>query len=126
MIDPLPRRGALWRLLRMDGYRRTHEPERPLPGTAYDPTVDTADAPQLPAVPANYLDPHRPIPAANAWPDDAVLITYGELRALVALHLDNLSAVMSKSHPWEDAWRQARAIRDGEAPLLLSDVLDRP
>lgn len=68
-------------------------------------------------------DPHRPHPAANAWPDDAVLLTYGELRALIALHLDNLAQVMGRTAPWDDARRQARAVADGEAPLLLSEIL---
>lgn len=70
-------------------------------------------------------EPERPLPAANAWPDDAVTITYGELRALVALHLDTLSRTLGKVAPWDDARRTARAMRDGETPLLLSEVLDR-
>lgn len=73
------------------------------------------------------IPPHpapRPHPAANAWPDDAVTVTYGELRRLVALHLDLTWQGMPHTEPW--AWVRARAgaIRDGEAPLLLAEVME--
>lgn len=67
---------------------------------------------------------HRPIPAANAWPDDAVLVTYAELRRLVALHLEVCRQSMPREKPWEWLTLRAGAVRDGEAPLLLSEVLD--
>jgi hypothetical protein len=70
-------------------------------------------------------DLRRPHPGANAWPDDAVTVSYAELRQLVALHLDLLASNMGKVAPWEDARRSAGAMRDGETPLLLSEVLDR-
>jgi hypothetical protein len=56
-------------------------------------------------------DPRRPHP--DAWPDDAVLLTYGELRRLVALHLDRYHA--------DDG--AARAMLDGDVPLRVSEVL---
>lgn len=69
-------------------------------------------------------DAHRPVPAANAWPDDAVLLTYAELRRLVALHLDLARQGMPREKPWEWIASRGRAVRDGEVPLLLAEVLD--
>lgn len=57
-------------------------------------------------------DPHRP--HLDSWPDDAVLLRYRELRALVALHLDRYCDEGS-----------ARAMREGDVPLRLAEVLDR-
>lgn len=88
---------------------RRREPERPLPGLA-DP-------------PPGGQPPYRPHPAANAWPDDAVTVTYAELRRLVALHLDLCAQIAPKDRPWEWLRFRAAAIRDGEAPLLLVDVM---
>lgn len=84
---------------------RPPEPERPLPGLAPDP----ADA--------------RPVPGGNAWPDDAVLLTYGELRRLIALHLTYVGATLPRDRPWVWVAERARAVEDGEAPLLISEVL---
>jgi hypothetical protein len=69
--------------------------------------------------------PYRPHPPVNAWPDDALTVTYAELRALVAHHLELAAQMAPRDRPW--AWLDARAlaVRDGEAPLLISDVLDR-
>jgi hypothetical protein len=55
-------------------------------------------------------DPRRPHP--DAWPDDAGLLRYRELRDLVALHLDRYADT-----------RTARALRDGDVPLRLAEVL---
>jgi hypothetical protein len=55
-------------------------------------------------------DPRRP--HLDAWPDDAVLLRYVELRRLVALHLERYC----------DA-RSARAMLEGDVPLRLSEVL---
>jgi hypothetical protein len=106
--------------------RRRAEPERPLPGLA-----ETVIRPGiLPAETMAQLRPyddsaHRPAPGANAWPDDAVLLTYGELRALVALHLDLARECMPNTQPWGWVKDRARAMRDGETPLLLAEVLTR-
>lgn len=69
---------------------------------------------------------YRPLPGANAWPDDAVLLTYAELRRLVALHLDLVAQTMPHDRPWAWVAVRAGAVRDGEAPLLIGEVLDRP
>jgi hypothetical protein len=69
--------------------------------------------------------PARPMPGANAWPDDAVLLTYPEVRRLVALHLDVCRQSMPRERPWEWVTLRANAVRDGEVPLLLAEVLDR-
>jgi hypothetical protein len=69
-------------------------------------------------------EPPRPHPAANAWPDDAVTVTYAELRRLVALHLELCSATMPRDKPWDWMRMRAGAVRDGETPLLLSEVMD--
>jgi hypothetical protein len=66
----------------------------------------------------------RPLPAANAWPDDAVLVTYTELRRLVAHHLDLAAQLMPQDRPWSWMRTRIKAIRDGEAPLLLSEVME--
>jgi hypothetical protein len=58
-------------------------------------------------------DPRRP--SLDAWPDDAVLLTYAELRRLVSLHLERYNA---------DAGT-ARAVLEGDVPLRVSEVLDR-
>jgi hypothetical protein len=62
------------------------------------------------AVRAIEEDPRRP--RLDAWPDDAVLLTYRELRRLIAVHLEQ-----------HDAGEAARAMLDGEAPLRVSEVL---
>lgn len=63
--------------------------------------------------PALVDDPRRP--RLDSWPDDAVTLRYTELRQLVALHLDACP----------DCAGHARAMRDGETPLRVSEVLDR-
>jgi hypothetical protein len=57
-------------------------------------------------------DPRRP--HLDSWPDDAVLLRYRELRHLVALHLDRYCDP-----------RSAAAMREGDVPLRLAEVLDR-
>jgi hypothetical protein len=69
-------------------------------------------------------DPHRPHPDADDWPDDAVLVTYRELRALIALHLTTCSQTMPGVEPWRFMQMRAKAMQDGEVPLLLSEVLE--
>jgi hypothetical protein len=69
--------------------------------------------------------PARPHPASNAWPDNAVTVSYAELRKLVALHLDLARQAMPNTSPWAWIKHRAQAMRDGEAPLLLSEVLDQ-
>jgi hypothetical protein len=80
--------------------------------------------PDAPPRGANLETPHRPHPAANAWPDDAVTLTYAELRRLVALHLDLARNQMPNTQPWGWVKERARAMRDGETPLLLSEVME--
>jgi hypothetical protein len=87
----------------MDRYRELGA--APRPALAYDPA------------------PPRPHPAANAWPDNAVTVTYGELRRLVALHLTLCASTMPHDRPWVWMKLRAQAVADGEAPLLLSEVL---
>lgn len=70
-------------------------------------------------------NPARPMPGANAWPDDAVLLTYAELRRLVALHLDVCRQSMPREKPWEWITLRADSVRDGMTPLLVAEVLDR-
>lgn len=74
--------------------------------------------PPLPALPGPLADdPRRPHLAH--FPDDAVVLTYRELRRLVALHLDH--ADTSPALPAT----LARAMRDDGAPLRLAEVLDQ-
>lgn len=68
--------------------------------------------------------PHRPHPEADSWPDDAVLITYSELRRLIALHLETCGRTMPSAEPWRFVQMRAAGMRDGEVPLLLSEVLE--
>jgi hypothetical protein len=73
----------------------------------------TYDNPDGTTVPGGLgTDPRRPRP--DWYPDDAVTLTYPELRALVALHLDRYCEPGS-----------GRAMRDGDVPLRLAEVLDR-
>lgn len=96
--------------------------EWPRQGLREDPTVDTIPEPENLRGPGG--EPPRPLPAANAWPDDAVLVTYAELRKLIALHLDLVWQAMPKDHPWLWVRRRATAMRDGESPLLIAEVMD--
>jgi hypothetical protein len=121
--------------------RRPQAPEEPCrSGLAHDCTVDgciltgTAHrhldlAAPMPASdmlePREQATPLRPVPATNAWPDDAVLLTYAELRGLVSLHLDLVRECMPRTEPWGWVEARARAMRDGETPLLLSEVMER-
>jgi hypothetical protein len=116
--------------------RRWREPERPLPGLAdrgqVEPHVSVPPPVRPSIIPPEELsrvrpwdgDAHRPVPAANAWPDDAVLLTYAELRRLVAQHLDLAWQGMPNVEPWLWVRHRAKAMRDGESPLLLSEVMD--
>jgi hypothetical protein len=58
-------------------------------------------------------DPRRPRP--DWYPDDAVTLSYRELRQLLGLHLERCAQDPDL----------ARAMRDGESPLHLAEVLDR-
>jgi hypothetical protein len=85
---------------------RRREPEWPLPGLAPDPSLgEPADPAVGPSTPSGVSSAHRPAPAANAWPDDAVLLTYGELRRLIALHLTLCASTMPHDRPW--GWMKA-------------------
>lgn len=64
--------------------------------------------------------------AAGRSPFDSVTLTFGELRQLLALHLDQARLTMGSLAPWADVERQARAMRDGETPLRLAEVLNLP
>jgi hypothetical protein len=89
-----------------------------LPGTVADPGErhhfhdDTVPHEPIDLRPLEE-DPRRP--SLDAWPDDAVLLTYAELRRLVSLHLERYNAD-------EGA---ARAVLEGDVPLRVSEVLDR-
>lgn len=97
-----------------------------LPGTPEvpEPTVGPSTPSGVSSAAPILENPHRPVPGANAWPDDAVLLTYAELRALVALHLDLAREQMPNTQPWGWVKERARAMRDGETPLLLSEVME--
>jgi hypothetical protein len=83
----------------------------------YDTNGRSRPAPVVDLVPHEPID-LRPVeedprrPHLDAWPDDAVLLRYVELRRLVALHLERYC----------DA-RSARAMLEGDVPLRLSEVL---
>jgi hypothetical protein len=100
-----------------------HEPQTSI--VVSGPGTVTCDGHELrvtydPAVAARAIladhdlaqDPRRP--RLDMWPDDAVTLTYPELRRLVALHLDRYCEPGS-----------GRAMREGDVPLRLSEVLDR-
>lgn len=86
--------------------------------------VDPENTPAPPRRDGLAGDPHRPLPSSGAWPDDAVLLTYSELRRLVALHLDLAQQGMPNTKPWWWIKDRARAMRDGETPLLVSEVME--
>lgn len=65
-------------------------------------------------------------PAAGRSPYDSVTLLYGELRQLIALHLDQARLTMGRRAPWTDVERLAGAVRDGEAPLRLGEILGLP
>jgi hypothetical protein len=93
---------------------------RPLLGMSREEQRDA-----LAAIGIRLTDPpERPHPAANAWPDDAVTVTYGELRRLVALHLDLAWQGMPNAEPWLWIRHRAKAMRDGESPLLIAEVME--
>lgn len=88
-----------------------------------DPTVQRPDRSLLagghmPGAPIPSEPGLRPVaeeprrPRLDYFPADALLLTYPEVRRLLALHLEQCGA--------DDA---ARAMRDGETPLRLSEVL---
>lgn len=58
-------------------------------------------------------DPRRP--RLDHFPEDAILLRYRELRRLLALHLDRYGA----------SPEVVRAVREGDVPLRLAEVLDR-
>jgi hypothetical protein len=91
---------------RREANRRAYEAERTLrERIAEADRPDRADSP-------HSLGDRRP--RLDRWPDDAVTLTYPELRALVALHLDRYCTPDS-----------GRAMREGDVPLRLAEVLDR-
>jgi hypothetical protein len=71
-----------------------------------------------------------PITASVDWderpersPLDGVTLTYGELRRLIALHVDCVGKMLTRHSPWEDAARYAEQMSSGELALRLRDVL---
>lgn len=114
----------------MRRWRHRHpEPEPPPPApepapAGYRGSIAAEDMPPPTRFPSSFLA-HRPVPSANAWPDDAVLVTYGELRRLVALHLDLARQGMPRDRPWDWVAMRAEAVGSGEVPLLLSEILTR-
>lgn len=81
-----------------------------------------ADRPTSP--PSDPLAAYRP-DSGGAWPEDQLTLSWGELRRLVALHLEVCTRSMPRDRPWEFMALRATAMRDGEAPLLVSEVLDQ-
>lgn len=62
-------------------------------------------------------DPRRP--RLDHFPTDAITLTYREVRQLLGLHVEAVGdSVLSAAD-------QARAMREGETPLRLAEVLDR-
>jgi hypothetical protein len=61
------------------------------------------------------LDDEPRRPRLDWYPDDAVTLSYREVRQLVALHLERCTGQPDL----------ARAMRDGESSLHLAEVLDR-
>lgn len=70
------------------------------------------------------LAAYRP-DAGGAWPEDRVTVSYAELRRLIALHLSTCAQTMPRERPWHFMALRARAMLDGEVPLLLSEVMDK-
>jgi hypothetical protein len=100
------------------------EPEWPLPGLPPTRPSGNPDPAVGPSTPSGVSSAHRPAPAANAWPDDAVLLTYGELRRLVALHLTLCASTMPHDRPWgwmKDAGPRRRR-RGGAAAAVRGPV----
>lgn len=62
-------------------------------------------------------------PDEGVWPDGGITLTWHELRLLIALHLDQLGYTLGRVAPWDDARRTAQAMRDGETPLRVSEVV---
>lgn len=73
-------------------------------------TTQTGDPQDMPDL---ADDARRPRP--DWYPDDGVTLSYRELRQLLALHLARCAADPDL----------ARAMRDGESPLHLVEVLDQ-
>lgn len=99
-----------------DGRSLTFRPTEPLAARA---TTDQTGRPlpDEPALPPLEEEPRRP--RLDHFPHDALLLTYREVRQLLALHIEAVAdSIMSASG-------QARAMREGETPLRLSEVLDR-
>lgn len=99
------------RPLTIEDVREEREGDAPVEPVIRAEVPPTADLPELPA------DPRRPRP--DWYPEDAVTLTYRELRQLLALH------VAAVADSIQSAAGQARAMRDGETPLRLAEVLDR-
>ncbi len=112
MTDPRP---AAW-LLTPDALDRlptlSADPRYPMlsPGEGREPAQADADG--------------RYRPSGDSWPEDGITLTYGELRRLIALHLDQAWQGMPHHQPWGWVRARATAMRDGETPLLLSEVLE--
>jgi hypothetical protein len=87
------------------------------PASAADAIVAEHDARQEASPHPIEEDPRRP--HLDSYPEDAILLTYREVRQLLGLHIEAVGdSVLS-------ARDQARAMRDGETPLRLAEVLDR-
>jgi hypothetical protein len=80
------------------------------PGVREGVVVDTVPHEPIDLRPVEE-DPRRPHP--DAWPDDAVLLTYRELRRLVSLHLERYGVEPAT----------VRAVLEADVPLRLGEVL---
>ena len=80
------------------------------------PPVDARTLGRLADLPPLDEDPRRP--RLDHFPTDAITLTYREVRQLLGLHLEACATAV-------DAHDQARAMREGETPLRLAEVLDR-
>jgi hypothetical protein len=89
------------------------------------PTLRATSPPEDAAQPArDPLAAYRP-DSGGVWPDDRLTLSWAELRRLVALHLETCARSMPREKPWQFMAERTRAMRDGEVPLLVSEVLDQ-
>lgn len=91
------------------------------------PTLTTAaptEEEEAASATSALLAAYRP-DAGGAWPEDRVTVSYAELRRLIALHLSTCAQTMPRERPWHFMALRARAMLDGEVPLLLSEVMDK-
>lgn len=73
--------------------------------------------------PSDPLAAYRPADG-GVWPEEHITLSWAELRRLVALHLEVCRQAMPRERPWDFMAMRATAMRDGEVPLLLSEVMD--